>query len=352
MAFSNYSSKITEIFDLLTDVCKNGSVRKIEISRSFIGDALPTQQDAIIRGLLTVAPYIQSLDLSCNRLEGLGFEKLKNLFISLSNITTLACLQLDDNEFSCEGSSLSSSQQIINLFTALMSGKRASGQKWQLLSVHNTGIGDLETNEWVTLLNLLDTACIGVDLSYNKLQDITNENLFLLEGDDVVDILVRWLKDTPLRLIYLEHNGFSKNNTSRILEVASSNIGIEVKTTKGNNTENNELYYTQLSSMQRQSMGREEAERLGGSPVILSSILSSEPSVLQHEVSTNTTNNENLAFLINILQILSSGGILIQQMDDDYLRRLDTASLREQIKKIVEEGHSIIAKPAKPVISS
>ena len=255
------ASKIQDIFSLVADACRNGAVKKVELGRNFLGDASPIQQDAIVQGLLAIVPYIQELDLSSNRLEGLGIGRLQNLFIGLARSENLTSLYLRENSLLPSVCAVDVGAQALELLNLLLVGRR---QKWELLSLSSfTDVIMFKKEQWQCFLDKASSACSKIDLSYNDLQEFTNEgqdSVFLDIKDlkdDLADVLARTISSGTILELNLSHNGFSVTNTKKLREAA---IGRQIKLNlEGNDCPDNERYYQYLAELTEASRISPEA---------------------------------------------------------------------------------------------
>lgn len=219
-------SKIQELFSLVSDVCENGTVEKIEFNKNTIGNGSLEQQQAIIQGLLKIVPHIQELDLSFNNLETIQANLLSDLLVGCAK-SKLRKISLDYNCLVQESDDL-------GWLYLLCEGRVKS--KWEHLSLSGIDLICLSNNGWSIFLQNIEKCCESINLSYNALHEQTNEGqLEISSQPDLIQIIADWLKITNLTMINLAHNKFSVRNTE-LLEQAVK-VGT-VLITEGNNLPN------------------------------------------------------------------------------------------------------------------
>lgn len=218
--------KIQELFSLVSDVCENGTVEKIEFNKNTIGNGSLEQQQAIIQGLLKIVPLIQELDLSFNNLETIQANLLSDLLVGCAK-SKLRKISLDYNCLVQESDDL-------GWLYLLCEGRVKS--KWEHLSLSGIDLICLSNNGWSIFLENIEKCCESINLSYNALHEQTNEGqLEISSQPDLIQIIADWLKITNLTMINLAHNKFSVRNTE-LLEQAVK-VGT-VLITEGNNLPN------------------------------------------------------------------------------------------------------------------
>lgn len=224
--------EIQGILDFVVDLCKAGTVERVEFSRNFIGDASLEQQCVIVERLLKIISHIQNLDLSFNHLQKLQGDLLSDLLVGCAQSRTLRTLNLNYNQLVHQIVD-KERKHIDEKLLSLLFNFRGETHNWEYLSLSGTDLGFLSYNGWNVFLDNVEKCCRSIDLSHNLLQEQTNEGLLeVYEKQDLMQIMINWLATTKLNMIDLTCNEFSIRNT-KLLE--GSIRGGKILIEEGNN---------------------------------------------------------------------------------------------------------------------